>query len=79
MVRTYERYSTDGSFTSGVVVSTHTADDEVAQVQAMIAALPAAGQRRVAVVADILRDLLEKDVSGESMLAFTLVLAEVSK
>lgn len=54
-------------------------DREVAAVEAMIAAMPAAAQRRIAVVADILRELLEKDTSGESMIAFTLVLAEVSR
>lgn len=54
-------------------------EKDIAQVQAMIAVLPAASQRRVAVIADILRELLAKDESGESMLAFTLVLAEVSK
>jgi hypothetical protein len=53
--------------------------DGVAEVQAMIAKFPEAGQRRIAVVAEILRDLLERDSSGESMLAFTLVLAEVSQ
>jgi hypothetical protein len=54
-------------------------EKDIAQVQAIIAALPAASRRRVAVIADILRELLAKDDSGESMLAFTLVLAEVSK
>jgi hypothetical protein len=53
--------------------------EDLAAVQALISEMPADGQRRVAVVAEILRDLLKKDVSGESMLAFTLVLAEVSQ
>lgn len=53
-------------------------EHDIAQVEAMIAVLPAAAQRRVTVIADILRELLAKDDSGEAMLAFTLVLAEVS-
>lgn len=52
--------------------------DEVAEVQRLIATLTPDAQTRVGVVADILRDLLKKDTTGESMLAFTLVLAEVS-
>lgn len=44
----------------------------------MIAALPPDCQRRVEVVANILRDLLAADVSGEVELAFTLVLAELA-
>jgi hypothetical protein len=55
------------------------ASEDMAAVQALISEMPAESQRRVAVVAEILRDLLKKDVSGESMLAFTLVLAEVSQ
>lgn len=53
--------------------------DDIEAVRALISELPIAGQRRVEIVAEILRDLLRKDVSGESMLAFTLVLAEVSQ
>lgn len=45
----------------------------------MISELGPEAQRRVFVVAQILRDLLEADETQESMLAFTLVLAEVSE
>jgi len=51
---------------------------EVAEIRAMIRLLPKDAQRRIEVTAQILRDLLAKDASGESMLAFTLILAEVS-
>jgi hypothetical protein len=62
-----------------ITITTNPQSIEAQAVQALIAELPTAAQKRVAIVADILRDLLEKDVSGESMLAFTLVLAEVSQ
>jgi len=60
-------------------VKSSSVNGEAAMVEALISALTPEAQRRVAVVADILRDLLEKDGTGESMLAFTLVLAEVSQ
>lgn len=45
----------------------------------MISRLEPDARRRVFVVAQILRDLLQADQTEESMLAFTLVLAEVSE
>lgn len=53
-------------------------DDATLSVRAIIQMLDPAAQRRVAMTAEILRDLLQKDETSESMLAFTLVLAEVS-
>lgn len=52
---------------------------DIASIEAMIAELAPDAQRRIAVVKNILCDLLTKDTSGESMLAFTLVMAELVK
>lgn len=52
---------------------------ELEQVHQMIAALPHDSRTRVHVTAQILRDLLAADETDESMLAFTLVMAEVSQ
>lgn len=54
------------------------AQADIEAAQALINELPPDGQRRVAVVAQILRDLLVADGKHEVELAFTLVMAELS-
>lgn len=56
--------------------SGHRSSSEPTQINALIAELPLPSQRRVAVIAQTLRDLINSDTSGEAELAFTLVLAE---
>lgn len=51
--------------------------NEVTATEALIAALPPESQKRVEVIATILRDLLNADEGGEVELAFTLVMAEL--
>lgn len=54
------------------------ARQDVRRVHEMIRALPGPAQRRAKVVAQILRDLLVADQSGETELAFTLIMAELA-
>ena len=53
-------------------------DETVAQVIQIIQAKSPEAQRRIAVIAQIMRELLQRDTTDESVLAFTLVLAEIS-
>ena len=55
------------------------ADDDVIRVMQIIQAQPLEAQLRIAVIAQILRDLLDRDETDESILAFTLVMSEVAR
>lgn len=53
--------------------------DDIEKVRAMIAARDPASQRRIHVVAQLLRELIAKDDKApEVELAFTMVMAEVA-
>lgn len=52
---------------------------EGGRVMELIGELAPEAQRRVFITAQILRELLQADPTQESVLAFTLVLAEVSE
>jgi hypothetical protein len=53
-------------------------ETEVQSVLRLIGELPPDAQRRISVVATILRDLLKADDRQEVELAFTLVMAELA-
>lgn len=52
--------------------------EDLAWVTGVIAEQSEMAQVRIAITAQILRDLLKRDVTGESLLAFTLVMFEVA-
>lgn len=53
-------------------------NEDVTRVTQIIQAQSPAAQLRIAVTAQILRDLLDRDPSDESLLAFTLVMSEIA-
>lgn len=54
------------------------ADEDVRAVMHMIEQQSPQAQMRIAVTAQILRDLLQRDSTDESLLAFTLVMTELA-
>lgn len=55
------------------------ADEDVVRVTQIIQAQSPQAQLHIAVTAQILRDLLERDATDESLLAFTLVMSEIAR
>lgn len=54
-------------------------DEDVIRVTEIIQAQSLDAQLRIAVIAQILRDLLARDTTDESLLAFTLVMSEIAR
>lgn len=54
-------------------------NEDVIRVVQFIQAQSQEAQLRIAVIAQILRDLLDRDTTDESLLAFTLVMSEIAR
>lgn len=54
-------------------------NEDVIRVTEIIHAQELDAQLRIAVIAQVLRDLLARDTTDESLLAFTLVMSEIAR
>lgn len=54
-------------------------DDPVIRIIDIIRSQSLEAQLRISVIAQILRDLLDRDTTDESVLAFTLVMSEIAQ
>lgn len=59
--------------------ATDSGEDDLSQIVDIIGTNSPEAQVRIHLIAKILRDLLQRDETDETLLAFTLVMAEVAR